>query len=163
MARKKLTDEEKAVLTERLAKARAIKAEKAGPPKYSMYSEYVVNLPDDDPLSLKIVKGWLKEAKATAAIHKKNWKYGDKKSYAKYWMWTGYATQLGTYLRTGTYSSNYQGANMEFKTKRRCVAMAYYPNGRPKREIGVWYQDVRAEWTREMDNEESATYKGKRK
>ena len=36
MARKKLTEDEKAVLTERLAKARAIKAEKAGPPKYSM-------------------------------------------------------------------------------------------------------------------------------
>ncbi len=161
MARKKLTEEKKAVLVERLAKARAAKAEKSGPPKYAMYSEHVVSLPDDHPLSLKTVKGWLKEAKSTAAVHKKNWRYGDKKSYAKYHQWTGYATQLSTYLRTGTYCSNFQGANMEFKTKRTCVAMAYYPNGRPKREVGVWYPDVRMEWTRELDAEERANYGGK--
>ena len=74
MARKKLTEEKKAVLVERLAKARAAKAEKSGPPKYAMYSEHVVSLPDDHPLSLKTVKGWLKEAKSTAAVHKKNWR-----------------------------------------------------------------------------------------
>jgi hypothetical protein len=39
--------------------------------------------------------------------------------------------------------------------------MAYYPNGRPKREVGVWYPDVRMEWTRELDAEEAANYGGK--
>tara|TARA_R110000822_G_scaffold140325_8_gene278053 strand:+ start:3121 stop:3612 length:492 start_codon:yes stop_codon:yes gene_type:complete len=161
MARIKLTEEKKAVLIERLAKARAAKAEKSGPPKYQMYSEYVVNLPDDDPLSLVTVKGWLKEAKTTAAGYKKAWKYGDKKAYAKYNTWVGYATQLGHYLRSGTYTSNFMGAAMEFKTQRKCIAMAYYANGRPKREIGVWYPDVLQEWTKEMDVDEAAQYKGK--
>ena len=36
--------------------------------------------------------------------------------------------------------------------------MAYYPDGRPKREMGVWYPDVREEWTPELDNEERAAY-----
>ena len=36
--------------------------------------------------------------------------------------------------------------------------MAYYPDGRPKREIGVWYPDVRDVWTPELDNEERVAW-----
>ena len=39
-----------------------------------------------------------------------------------------------------------------------CLAMAYYPNGKPKREMGVWYPDVRDEWTPELENEERLAY-----
>ena len=36
--------------------------------------------------------------------------------------------------------------------------MAYYPNGKPKREIGVWYSDYRMEWTPELENEERISF-----
>ena len=61
-------EEEQKALEERLAKARAAKEAKRGKPKYSMYSKYVVDLPDDDPLSLKNVRVWIKEAKAQGIL-----------------------------------------------------------------------------------------------
>jgi hypothetical protein len=152
------SEEEQKALEERLAKARAAKEAKRGKPKYSMYSPLVVELPDDDPLSLKNVREWIKEAKATAAAFKKQYRYGDKKALSKYHMYDAYANQLQSYLRTGTYISNYQGGNMEKKTKFKCIAMGYYKDGRPKRQIGVWYPDVQAEWTVEMDDSERAAY-----
>ena len=83
---------------------------------------------------------------------------GDKKALAKYHTYDNYANQLNSYLRSGTYISKFQGPNMEKVTKYKCIAMAYYPDGRPKREIGVWYPDVRAEWTKEMDDNERQAY-----
>ena len=77
------SEEEQKVLEERLAKAREVKAAKRGKPKYSMYAKSVVELPDDDPLSLKNVREWIKEAKSQAAAFKKQWKYGDKKALSK--------------------------------------------------------------------------------
>jgi len=65
---------DKSVLLERLEKARAAKAAKAGPPKYAMYSEHVVNLPDDDPLSLKTVRGWIKEVQSQITAFRNQWK-----------------------------------------------------------------------------------------
>ena len=152
------SEEEQKVLEERLAKAREGKAAKRGKPKYSMYAKSVVELPDDDPLSLKNVREWIKEAKSQAAAFKKQWKYGDKKALAKYHTYESYANQLNSYLRSGTYISKFQGPNMEKTTKYKCIAMAYFPNGMPKRTIGVWYPDVRAEWTKEMDDNERQAY-----
>ena len=149
---------DKAVLIKRLEKARAAKAAKSGPPKYEMYSEYVVNLPDDDPLSLKTVRGWIKEVKEHISGWRHAWKAGDKKALAKLLMYQGYKTQLDSYLRTGSYTSKFQGGSMQHRTKFKCISMAYYPDGRPKREIGVWYPDVRKEWTIDDDDAERAAY-----
>jgi len=35
----------------------------------------------------------------------------------------------------------------------RCVAMAYYPDGTPKRSVGVFYPDINIVWTNEMELE----------
>lgn len=150
---------ERAVLLERLEKARAAKAAKSGSPKYSMYSEYVVNLPDDDPLSLKTVRGWIKEVQSQISAYRTAWKGGDKKAPAKIAQYQGYKSQLEGYLRSGNYTSNFQGPNMESRTKFKCISMAYYPDGRPKRNLGVWYPDVMKEWTIEDDDMERAAYK----
>ena len=32
--------------------------------------------------------------------------------------------------------------------------MAYYPDGTPKRDTGVFYPDISAVWTRDMDESE---------
>tara|TARA_R100001460_G_scaffold4800_2_gene13491 strand:- start:12435 stop:12947 length:513 start_codon:yes stop_codon:yes gene_type:complete len=150
---------DKQVLIERLEKAREAKAAKAGPPKYSMYSKHVVDLPEDDPLSLKTVRGWIKEVQSQISAYRTAWKGGDKKAPAKIAQFQGYKSQLESYLRTGSYVSNFQGANMESKTKFKCISMAYHPSGMPKRTIGVWYPDVRKEWTIEDDDMERAAYK----
>ena len=48
---------------------------------------------------------------------------------------------------------------MESRTKFKCISMAYYSDGRPKRSLGVWYPDVLKEWTIEDDDMERAAYK----
>ncbi len=151
-----MTDKE--VLLERLEKARAAKAAKAGPPKYSMYSKHVVSLPDDDPLSLKTVRGWIKEVQSQISAFRHQWRAGDKKAQAKIAQFQGYKSQLESYLRSGSYVSKFQGPNMDQLTKFKCISMAYYSDGRPKRNIGVWYPDVRKEWTIEDDDMERAAY-----
>ena len=95
-----MTDKE--VLLERLEKARAAKAAKAGPPKYSMYSKHVVSLPDDDPLSLKTVRGWIKEVQSQISAFRHQWRAGDKKAQAKIAQFQGYKSQLESYLRSGS-------------------------------------------------------------
>ena len=36
------------------------------------------------------------------------------------------------------------------KVVPRCVAMAYYPDGIPKRSVGVFYPDIGVVWTKDM-------------
>ena len=47
--------------------------------------------------------------------------------------------------------SMFSGKNENCKTYPRVVAMAYNPDGTPKRTVGYWYPDVEAVWTKEMD------------
>jgi len=42
---------------------------------------------------------------------------------------------------------------MEGKMKHRCLAMAYHADGTPKRTVGVFYDDIGVEWTKDMDDE----------
>jgi hypothetical protein len=152
-----LSQEEKTLRAERLALAREKRYEK-NPPKYTQYCADVVNLPDDHPYSFKNVREWLKEATSLKSAAKNDIRHDLKGARAKYEMWNGYAGQLETYLKHGTYVSQFAGGRMESKVNRRCIAMAYYATGMPKREIGVWYQDCREVWTEEMDDNERSDY-----
>jgi len=162
--KREITPEQKEVLVARLAEAR----KKKGPPKYVHYAESVVALPDDDPLSLVNVRSWIKEVKEHASAAHKAYKWGsDKKALGRYTTWKSYQNQLEGYLRSGSYTSLFQGPNMDKKTRFTCVAMAYHhgedkkkgvlPN-RPKRSIGVHYPDVGVVWTAEMDNDERRAF-----
>ena len=51
----------------------------------------------------------------------------------------------------------FSGMNEENKVVPRCAAMAYYPDGTPKRSVGVFYPDINAVWTSGMDESEYAT------
>lgn len=158
MAKKRtMTAQQKAAAAERLAAARE-KRMSANPPQYVNYCSEVVNLPDDHAMSFKKVRQWIKNAKARSAAEKHSYKAGDNKALSRSVTWSMYANQLEHYLRSGDFIGLYYGENMEFKVKRRCISMAYYPNGKPKRDFGVWYSDVCAEWTPEMENEERVRF-----
>jgi hypothetical protein len=155
--KRKLSDKEKALRAERLAAAREKRYEK-NPPKYTQYSQYVVNLPEDHPYSFKKVREWLKEASALKLAARNEIRHDVKGARAKYEMWNGYVGQLETYLKQGTYVSLFAGGRMESRVQRKCVAMAYYSDGRPKRDVGVWYADCRETWTKQMDDDERNDY-----
>lgn len=158
MAKKRtMTSEQKAAAAERLAKARE-KRMSANPPQYANYCSEVVSLPEDHPMSFKKVRAWIKNAKLRAASEKHSFKAGDNKALARSAVWSNYSNQLEQYLRTGDFIGRYYGENMEFRVKTRCVAMAYFPNGKPKRQFDVWYEDVRAEWTPDMENDERVAF-----
>ena len=142
---------------DRLAKAREARFAK-NPPQYKMYSQEVVALPDDHDFSLKNVREWIKEAKSHKASEHRSHMAGVKGALARREMWNAYAGQLECYLRSGAYCSMFAGGNMEKKVERACVAMAYHPNGKPKREMGVWYPDYRCKWTPELENDERVAY-----
>jgi len=152
-----MTSKQRQKKLDNLAKAREAKAKK-NPPKYSMYAPEVVALPDDNQFSLKNVRAWIKEAKETRAAHHNNYRAGDEKALAQRETWTSYINQLESYLRTGNYTSAFAGGQMQKRVQRECIAMAYYPNGKPKREFGVFYKDCMEIWTPKLENEERARF-----
>ena len=155
--RKPLTEEQRAARAERLAAARE-KRYRENPPAYKQYSQYVVNLPEDDDFSLKNVREWIKEAKAHKVAEHRSHVAGTKGALARRITWESYISQLESYLKSGDYTSKFAGGDMQRRVSQRCIAMAYYPNGKPKRMLGVWYPDYRMEWTPELENAERVDY-----
>ena len=66
----------------------------------------------------------------------------------------GYIRNLQRYLRDGDWTDNFFGEHQEKKMGWRCVAMAYYDDGTPKRDVGTYYPDMGCIYTQEMYNEE---------
>ena len=146
--KRKLTDEQKAVLVERITKAREAKK----PAAQLSIHETVRNLPDDDIFSVKNVRGWIKNAKDKLS-GMRSWKNSKEKGQAaEYLVQQGYLHNLQAYLRDGVYRDFYYGEERQFKTKFKCVVMAYNKDGTPKRSVGVMYPDIGV-YTIEMDNE----------
>jgi len=152
---RKITEEHKEKLRERLVLMRAKKAKK--PSEYKNVHRDVAALPDDDAYSFKNVKEWITESKdqvsaftaaarvrsATPAERQKAENAAaNKKSYIR---------MCEQYLKNGDWISMFSGKNENCKTTPRVVAMAYHQDGTPKRTIGFWYPDVEAVWTKEMD------------
>ena len=55
------------------------------------------------------------------------------------------------YIKTGDWIGMFSGRDEQNKVIPKCVAMAYYPDGTPKRNVGVFYPDIKAVWTKEMN------------
>jgi hypothetical protein len=151
--RKPLTEEQRQARADRLAVARE-KRYQENPPAYKQFSPHVVALPDDDDFSLKNVREWIKEARSHKQAEHRSHQAGTKGALAKRITWEGYISQLESYLKSGDYISPFAGGDMERRVGQKCVAMAYFPNGKPKRQIGVWYKDYMTEWTPELENAE---------
>ena len=146
--RKQLSEERKQELRDQLTKARS----KKKTAEYKNVHPSVLQKPDDDPLSLKSVKKWIKHNKEKASAYLTNSRRRgatpkqsiiDKihsenaKAYIRY---------MEYYLKSGTWVSMFMGENEELKTQWKCVAMAYHADGTPKRSKGVFYPDINAVW-----------------
>jgi len=149
--RKQLSEKRKQELRDQLTKARS----KKSPAEYKNIHPKVLEVPDDDPLSLKSIKKSIKHSKDRASAYSVNSRRrgatpkqaiadsinsDNTKAYIRF---------MEHYLRTGDWISNYMGADEEMKTQWKCVAMAYHANGTPKRTKGVYYPDINAVWARD--------------
>ena len=153
---RKITEEQREVLRERMKDMR----KKRKPAEYKNVNERVLVLPDDDTYSFKNVKGWLKHNKEMVAALGKQGRgryvgekerrvaetqAGSRKAYIRY---------CEHYLRTGDWIGIFSGQDEEHKVVPRCVAMAYYSDGTPKRSVGVFYPDIGVLWSNGMDETE---------
>ena len=160
---RKISEEQREALRERMKEMR----KKRKPAEYKNINERVLALPDDDTYSFKNVKEWIKHNKEMVAALGKQGRgryVGEKerriaenqaasrKSYIRY---------CEHYLKTGDWIGMFSGMNEENKVIPRCAAMAYYPDGTPKRSVGVFYPDINAVWTNGMDESEYGTHENR--
>ena len=152
MMRKQLTEKRKQELRDQLSKARS----KRSPAEYKNIHPKVLEIPDDDILSLKSIKKAIKHSKDRASAYSVNSRRrgatpkqaitdsinsDNTKAYIRF---------MEHYLRTGDWISNFMGDDEEKKTQWKCVAMAYHADGTPKRTKGVFYPDINAVWVSDI-------------
>jgi len=117
-------------------------------------------LPDDDKYSFKNVKTWIKHSKdlvleynkiarSRASSSQETQKASTAADHKKV-----YIRDLEYYLKSGDFISYFSGQDENQKVIPRCVAMAFYPDGTPKRDVGTFYPDISVVWTRDMDESE---------
>ena len=111
--RKPMTDEQKAAASERLAKAREIRAEKNPDYGKSGLHESVRLLPDDHPVSPKNVKNWIKTQKELAASERAAVRQGVKGALARQGIHEGYVKDMNRYLQQGDWICDFYGEYME--------------------------------------------------
>jgi hypothetical protein len=147
--RKPMSEEQKKAATERLAKAR----EARGADGSKSVHEDIRDLPEDHFLHWKKVKVWLKsnqeQLKAmrsykTSKVSKERAEYQDLETYIH---------NLKRYLSHGVWFDFRYGENREGRIQKVCHAMAYYPDGTPKRTLNTWYPDIAQVWTKELAEE----------
>ena len=156
--KRKLSEEHKEKLRDRLATMRA----KRKPAEYKNVHKIVLALPDDDIYSFKNVKEWIKENKLlvsalgqqarSRSVTPKDKQTAlnladSKKAYIRY---------CEHYLKHGDWIAMFSGKQEEHKVVPKCVAMAYYPDGTPKRTVGVFYPDIDGVWSSGMDESDYA-------
>ena len=154
--KRKLSEEAREKLRERLAAMRA----KKKPADYKNVAKSVLELSDDDKYSFKNVKEWIKHSKDLVSEYTKTarsrattpqdkQKASNAADHKKV-----YIRELEYYLKSGDYISYFSGQDETNKVSPRCVAMAFYPDGTPKRSVGVFYPDINMVWTQDLDESE---------
>ena len=160
---RKISEEQREALRERMKDMR----KKRKPAEYKNVNERVLTLPDDDTYSFKNVKGWIKHNKEmVAALGKQGrGKYvGEKErriAEMRAASLKAYIRYCEHYLKTGDWIGLFSGQDEEHKVVPRCVTMAYYPDGTPKRSVGVFYPDIGVVWSKGMDESEYGTYENR--
>ena len=154
--KRELTEAAKDKLRERLAAMRA----KKKPADYKNIAKSVFALPDDDKYSFKNIKTWIKHSKDLVSEYTKSarsrmstpqekQKASNAADHKKV-----YIRDLEHYLKTGDYISYFSGQDETTKVIPKCIAMAFYPDGTPKRNVGVFYPDINMVWTKNLDESE---------
>tara|TARA_B100001094_G_scaffold63805_1_gene59764 strand:+ start:1523 stop:2077 length:555 start_codon:yes stop_codon:yes gene_type:complete len=143
--RKPMTEEQKAAASARLAKAREARAKK-NPPKNTGIHPDVLAKPDDDPLSLVKVREWIKSNKEKLQGAKQEERSGAKGGIAKVASLEGYIRSMEQYIRSSVWNDMFYGEHRSMRIKQSCLAMAYNPDGTPKRTKGIFYPDLGVTW-----------------
>ena len=153
--KRKISEEAREKMRERLAAMRA----KKKPADYKNIAKSVLDLPDDDKYSFKNVKEWIKHSKDLVLEYNKVARSRASSSQAAQKASNAadhkkvYIRELENYLKSGDYISYFSGQDENQKVIPRCIAMSFYPDGRPKRSEGVFYDDIATVWTRDMDED----------
>ena len=154
--KRELSEEAREKMRARLAAMRA----KKKPADYKNIAESVLALPDDDKYSFKNVKTWIKHSKdlvlecnkiarSRVSSSQEAQKASNAADHKKV-----YIRELEYYLKSGDFISYFSGQDEATKVIPRCVALAYHADGRPKRSCGIYYPDINAVWTKDMDESE---------
>ena len=138
--RKPMTEEQRAAAAERLAKAREARMEKQGGPK-NVHPD-VLALPDDDALSVKNVRSWIKTQKELLSAARRDERANVKGATAKVAQHEGYIRSLERYIRDGVYTDMFWGEHQQNRMKQVCLYPAYDKDGNIKRSAGVYYTDL---------------------
>ena len=151
--KRKLSEEAREKLRVRLATMRA----KKKPADYKNVAKSVLALPDDDKYSFKNVKKWIKHSKDLVSEYNKIARSWVSSSQEKQKVSTmaehkkAYIRYMELYLKSGDWVSMFSGEDENQKVIPRCIALAYHADGTPKRSVGVFYPDINAVWTKEMN------------
>jgi len=138
--RKPMTDEQKAAASERLAKARAARLEKQGGPK-NVHPD-VLKLNDEDPLSAKSVRDWIKTQKELLSTARAEVRSDVKGAAARVSSSEAYIRNLERYIREGVYVDMFYGEYQQSRVRYKSFAYAYDKAGNIKRSYGVFYPDL---------------------
>ena len=151
--KRELSEEAREKMRTRLAAMRA----KKKPADYKNVAKSVLALPDDDKYSFKNVKTWIKHSKDLVLEYNKiarsrvsSSQEAQKASNAADHKKV-YIRELEYYLKSGDFISYFSGQDEATKVIPRCVAMAFYSDGTPKRSVGTFYPDISTVWTKDMD------------
>ena len=153
---RKITEEQREALRERMKDMR----KKRKPAELKNINKKVLALPDDDIYSLKNIKEWIKHNKEMVSALGKQGRgryVGEKERKVVENQATSRKAYIGLcehYLKSGDWVAMFSGKDEEHKVIPRCIAMAYYPDGTPKRSVGVFYPDINAVWSKGMDETE---------
>ena len=151
--KRELSEEAREKMRARLATMRA----KKKPADYKNIAESVLALPDDDKYSFKNVKTWIKHSKDLVLEYNKIARSRVSSSQEAQKASTVadhkkvYIRELEYYLKSGDFISYFSGQDEVTKVIPRCVAMAFYSDGTPKRAVGTFYPDISGVWTKDMD------------
>ena len=152
--RKPMSEEQRVAAAARLEKAREKRKEKNPDYGQSGVSQSLKDLPEDHPLHPKKVKEWIKTQKELVSSARSSVRQKIKGAEAQLAMHEGYIKNMQRYLRDGDWVDDFYGEHQQNKIRHRCVSLAYYDDGTPKRSIGVYYPDMGCVYTREIFNEE---------
>jgi len=158
--RKPMSEEQRVAAAARLEKAREKRKEKNPDYGQSGVASDLKDLPEDHPLHPKKIKEWIKTQKDLVSSARSAVRQKIKGAEAQLSMHEGYIKNMQKYLRDGDWVDDFYGEHQQNKIRHRCVAMAYYDDGTPKRNIGVYYPDLGCVYTQEIVNEEKGISNG---
>jgi hypothetical protein len=148
--RKPMSEEQRVAAAARLEKVREKRKEKNPDYGQSALPSTLKDLPENHPRHPKKVKVWIKTQKDFVRSERGNVRQKIKGSESQLAIHEGYIKNMQRYLRDGDWVDNFYGEHQQSKIRHICVALAYYDDGTPKRNIGVYYPDLGCEYTQEM-------------